>query len=464
MEILVKIAQFVLSLSLLVICHEFGHFLFAKLFKMRVEKFYLFFNPWFSIWKKKIGETEYGIGWLPLGGYVKIAGMIDESMDTEAMKQPAKEWEFRSKPAWQRLLVMVGGVLMNVIVAFAIYIGILFAWGETYLPAENVKYGVVAEGPFAELGLKTGDKIISLDNQPVERFEGIVSDILINQKKSIQVERDGQIISIDIPDQFISELMEIASGKDARAALLSPRMPANKVLIQGFADYSAAYDAGVREGDVISAINGESFNFYDEYMGLIKGTADSASTKLTVLRNKTDIAITMSNVDSLSYDTLNIAFKLPVEGVMGVYNAPIINESYETSTKYYSLFEAIPAGIEKGIAQLGSYVRSLGLLFSTDSGYKSVGGFMTMGDIFPGLWDWESFWSLTALISIMLAVVNILPIPALDGGHVVFLLYEVITRRQPSEKFLEYAQWVGMVFLLGLFLLANINDFLKFFT
>lgn len=464
MEILVKIAQFVLSLSLLVICHEFGHFLFAKLFKMRVEKFYLFFNPWFSIWKKKIGETEYGIGWLPLGGYVKIAGMIDESMDTEAMKQPAQEWEFRSKPAWQRLLVMVGGVLMNVIVAFAIYIGILFAWGETYVPVESIKYGVVAEGPFAELGLKTGDKIVSLDNQPVERFEGIVSDILINQKKSIQVERDGRIISIDIPEQFISELMEIASGKDAKAALLSPRMPANKVLIQGFADYSAAYDAGVREGDIIAAINGNNFNFYDEYMALIKATADSSATKLTVLRNVSGQEITLQNVETLKYDTLNVAFKLPMDGLMGVYNAPVVTETFETSTKYYSFFEAIPAGIKKGAAQLGNYVRSLGLLFSTDSGYKSVGGFMTMGDIFPGLWDWESFWSLTALISIMLAVVNILPIPALDGGHVVFLLYEVITRRQPSEKFLEYAQWVGMVFLLGLFLLANVNDFLKFFT
>ena len=332
------------------------------------------------------------------------------------------------------------------------------------MPAENVKYGIVADGPFAELGLQTGDIVVGLDNEPIERFEGIVSEILINQKRSIQVKRNGEVISIDIPESFISDLMEIASGKEAKAALLSPRMPANKVYIQGFADYSAAYDAGVREGDVISAINGESFNFYDEYMGLIKGTANSASTKLTVLRNKTDIAITMSNVDSLSYDTLNIAFKLPVEGVMGVYNAPIINEAYETSTKYYSLFEAIPAGIEKGFAQLGSYVRSLGLLFSTDSGYKSVGGFMTMGDIFPGLWDWQSFWSLTALISIMLAVVNILPIPALDGGHVLFLLYEVITRKQPSEKFLEYAQWVGMAFLIGLFLLANINDFLKFFT
>ena len=351
MEIFVKIAQFVLSLSLLVICHEFGHFIFAKIFKMRVEKFYLFFNPGFSLFKKKIGETEYGIGWLPLGGYVKIAGMIDESMDTEAMKQPAKEWEFRSKPAWQRLLVMVGGVLMNVIVAFIIYIGSLFAWGETYLPAENVKYGIVADGPFAELGLQTGDIVVGLDNEPIERFEGIVSEILINQKRSIQVKRNGEVISIDIPESFISDLMEIASGKEAKAALLSPRMPANKVYIQGFADYSAAYDAGVREGDVISAINGESFNFYDEYMGLIKGTADSASTKLTVLRNKTDIAITMSNVDSLSYDTLNIAFKLPVEGVMGVYNVPIINEAYKY--KILLIIRGHPCRNREGFCSIG---------------------------------------------------------------------------------------------------------------
>ena len=463
MEIFIKIVQFVLSLSLLVICHEFGHFIFAKIFKMRVEKFYLFFNPGFSLFKKKIGETEYGIGWLPLGGYVKIAGMIDESMDTEAMKQPAQPWEFRSKPAWQRMLVMVGGVLMNVIVAFTIYICCLYSWGETYIPADNIKYGVVADGPFAQLGLQTGDKIVALDSVPLERFENVVSEILINKKSSIQVERDGQIITIDIPESFISDLMEIASGKEARSAMLSPRMIANKVLIQGFADYSAAYDAGVREGDIITAINGNEFGFYDEYMGLIKSTADSNETRLTVLRNKSQEAITLSNVDSLPYDTLMVAFKLPIDGLMGVYNAPIVTESYETSTKYYSFGQAIPAGIQKGFAQLGSYVRSLGLLFSTDSGYKSVGGFMTMGDIFPGLWDWQSFWSLTALISIMLAVVNILPIPALDGGHVLFLLYEVITRRQPSEKFLEYAQWVGMAFLLGLFILANVNDFMKFF-
>lgn len=464
MEIFIKIVQFVLSLSLLVICHEFGHFMFAKIFKMRVEKFYLFFNPGFTLFKKKIGETEYGIGWLPLGGYVKIAGMIDESMDTEAMKQPVQEWEFRAKPAWQRMLVMVGGVMMNVIVAFAIYVGSLFTWGETYLPAESIKYGVVAEGPFAELGLKTGDIVVGLDNEPLERFEGVVSDILIDQKRSIQVKRNGEIISIDIPESFISQLMEIASGKDAKSALLSPRVPAEKILIQGFADYSAAYDAGVREGDIIAAVNGKEFDFYDEYISEVKGTADSLQTNLTVLRNRSNVAITLANVDSLQYDTLNVAFKLPMEGVMGVYNAPIVNETFETNTKYYSFFEAIPAGIKKGVAQLGSYVRSLGLLFSTDSGYKSVGGFMTMGDIFPGLWDWQSFWSLTALISIMLAVVNILPIPALDGGHVLFLLYEVITRRQPSEKFLEYAQWVGMVFLIGLFILANVNDFLKFFT
>ena len=464
MEIFIKIVQFVLSLSLLVICHEFGHFMFAKIFKMRVEKFYYFFNPGFTLFKKKIGETEYGIGWLPLGGYVKIAGMIDESMDTEAMKQPVQEWEFRAKPAWQRMLVMVGGVMMNVIVAFAIYVGSLFTWGENYLPAESIKYGVVAEGPFAELGLKTGDIVVGLDNEPLERFEGVVSDILIDQKRSIQVKRNGEIISIDIPESFISQLMEIASGKDAKAALLSPRVPAEKILIQGFADYSAAYDAGVREGDIIAAVNGKEFDFYDEYISEVKGTADSLQTNLTVLRNRSNVAITLANVDSLQYDTLNVAFKLPMEGVMGVYNAPIVNETFETNTKYYSFFEAIPAGIKKGVAQLGSYVRSLGLLFSTDSGYKSVGGFMTMGDIFPGLWDWQSFWSLTALISIMLAVVNILPIPALDGGHVLFLLYEVITRRQPSEKFLEYAQWVGMVFLIGLFILANVNDFLKFFT
>ncbi len=461
MEILVKIAQFLLSLSLLVICHEFGHFFFAKLFKMRVEKFYLFFNPWFSIFKTKIGETEYGIGWLPLGGYCKIAGMIDESMDTEQMKQPAQEWEFRAKPAWQRLLVMLGGVLVNVLVAFLIYICVLFSWGESYIPAESVKYGIVAEGPFETIGLQTGDVVVAIDSVPVERFESIVSTILLDGSKSIQVEREGEMVSIPIPSTFVSDLMEIASGKSARSALLSPRMPTEVVQVVGFADYSAAYDAGLRENDCIIAVNSNPFHFYDEFQTLVSDSRDSAHTSLTFIRPERKLTSTDTVIEG---DTLMISFKLPSDGLLGIYSSMILTERFEVSTKYYSFGRAVPAGIAMGGRQLADYVRSLKLLFSSDKGYKSVGGFMTLGDIFPGLWDWESFWRLTALISIMLAVVNILPIPALDGGHVVFLLYEVITRRKPSDKVLEYAQWVGMIILIGIFLLANINDIIKFFT
>ena len=249
MDILIKITQFILSLSILVLFHEFGHFLFAKLFKTRVEKFYMFFNPWFSLFKFKKGETEYGIGWLPLGGYVKIAGMIDESMDTAQMKQPVQPWEFRAKPAWQRLLIMLGGVLVNVLLAFAIYIGILFTWGETYLPAKNVTYGVVCDSVFQEMGMQKGDRIVSLDYREVERFSDIIPDILLNYPKTIQVVRNGEEISLDIPDTFVKSLLELSSKSYKLSPLLTPRLPVSRVKINAFADYSVAYDAGMREGD-----------------------------------------------------------------------------------------------------------------------------------------------------------------------------------------------------------------------
>lgn len=447
MDIFIKIVQFLLSLSILVIFHEFGHFLFAKLFKTRVEKFYMFFNPWFSLFKFKKGETEYGIGWLPLGGYVKIAGMVDESMDVEQMKQPAQPWEFRSKPAWQRLLIMLGGVMVNVLLAFAIYIGILYTWGETYLPAKNVTYGVVCDPIFTDMGVEKGDRIVAFDHQEIERFSGIIPELLLNRPKTMQVIRNGQEVSLEVPETLVADLLERSSKSYTLNPLLTPRQPMDRVEVGGFADYSPAYDAGMRKGDRILAVNDSTFRFYDEFTDLVTAS-QGGMIKTVVLRGT---------------DTLTYSFNLGGEDKLGIYVVPGANP-YQFETCKYSFFEAIPAGVKMGVNQLGSYVSQLKLLFSQGkTAVKSVGGFASIANIFPSVWNWADFWNLTALISIMLAVVNILPIPALDGGHVLFLLFEVITRRKPSEKFMEYAQMAGMIFILGLFVLANVNDIIKFF-
>lgn len=447
MDILIKVLQFVLSLSILVLFHEFGHFLFAKLFKTRVEKFYMFFNPWFSLFKFKKGETEYGMGWLPLGGYVKISGMVDESMDTDQMKQPAQPWEFRSKPAWQRLLIMLGGVMVNVLLAFVIYSAILFTWGETYLPAENVKYGVVCDTIFSEMGMKNGDIVVALDNKKLERFDEILPGLLLNHPRTMQVKRDGEIIDLAVPETLLSQILELSSKSFKNKPMLSPRLLMGNVKITGFADYSVAYDAGIREDDKLISINRDTFRFYDEFTGLLAANKGK----------QIDVEI-LRGMDTLQY---NLA--LGADGMLGIQYLPSVS-GFEFATKEYSFFEAIPAGVNMGVEQLGSYVKQLKLLFSQgETAYKSVGGMASIANIFPNTWNWPAFWELTALLSIMLAVVNILPIPALDGGHVLFLLYEVISRRKPGEKFMEYAQIAGMVFIFGLFLLANINDVIKFF-
>lgn len=443
MDILIKVLQFLLSLSLLVMLHELGHFLMAKMFKTRVEKFYIFFNPWFSLFKFKKGETEYGVGWIPLGGYVKISGMIDESMDVEQMKQPAQPYEFRSKPAWQRMLIMLGGVLVNFILAFVIYIGVLFTWGETYLPAENVKYGVVCDSLFYNVGLRNGDIIVSLDNQKVERFSDILSTILLDGSKTMQVRRDSQLINIDLPESLVRELLLVSSKGYNQASPLSPRYRYDGK-IRDFPKESAARDAGIQKGDRMLTIDGHSFRYYDEYLALIRERKDSV-LQTTVLRGK---------------DTLYVTIPVSADGYIGVY--PELKNDFEFAVKYYSFFEAIPAGIERGFDQMGAYFKQF-KLFKNPEALRSVGSFLTIGNIFPGVWDWEAFWNLTAFLSIVLAIMNLLPIPALDGGHVLFLLYEVITRRKPSEKFLERAQMVGMIFLLLLMALAFGNDIIKLF-
>ncbi len=447
MEVLVKICQFLLSLSILVMLHELGHFVFAKIFKTRVEKFYIFFNPGFSLFKYKKGETEYGMGWIPLGGYVKISGMIDESLDKEQMKLPPKPYEFRSKPAWQRLLIMLGGVLVNFVLAFFIYTMVLFAWGEQYLPAKNAKYGVVCDSLVQSIGIQNGDIIYALDNKEVERFSDIIPDILLNSPKTIQVLREGEKLDIRVPSYFIPALLEQSSKGFNYILPLTPRMPFRPFKISAFSKESILKNAGAIEGDEIIAINNNKFEYYDQF-----------KTYLEANKNKHIDVKTIRNNDTITYN-----IQLGSSALLGVRNLPSVNV-FEFETKKYSFAESIPAGINMGIDKLTSYLKQFKLLFSAETkAYKSLGGFISIGNIFPGIWDWQAFWNLTAFLSIILAIMNVLPIPALDGGHVLFLLYEIVSGRKPGDKFMEYAQIGGMFLLLGLLILANANDIIKLF-
>ena len=439
MTILIKILQLLLSLSILVIIHELGHYLLAKLFKTRIEKFYLFFDPWFSIFKIKRGDTEYGMGWLPLGGYVKISGMIDESLDKEQMKKPPQPWEFRSKPSWQRLLIMTGGVIMNFILAMLIYVAVLYAWGETYLPTSNVSYGIVTDSTGYEMGLRNGDKILSVDNQYIENFSHIVSDIILNSRKTIQVERDGQRVNIDIPQEYVQKILK---GQ----GLIDARTPFGPFVISGFGKESPARMAGAMAEDELVGLDNNSFTWYDEFQNYLKVNR-SRSIVMNLLRGgeKIDIPVTPT-----------------AAGMLGIASSRTFDRIFELKTIRYGFLESIPAGIAKGFKTIGDYLKQFKIIFSRNTkAYESLGGFITIGSIFPGVWDWHSFWNLTAFLSIILAIMNILPIPALDGGHVMFLLYEVVSGRKPSDKFLEYAQITGMVILLSILILANGNDILR---
>ncbi len=438
MEILIKILQFLLSLSILIILHEFGHFFFAKLFKTRVEKFYLFFDPWFSIFKFKKGETEYGIGWVPLGGYVKISGMIDESMDMEQMKQPPQPYEFRSKPAWQRLLIMLGGVTVNFIFALIIYSAILYVWGEEYLPTKNATYGIAVDSLAYNAGLRSGDKILSVDNKEVEDFSKIPYYIAINEAKTVQVMRNGEKIDVQLPENLVHSLIR-------KKEFIAPRILS---IIDKFSKESAAAGAGILKGDTILSINGEEAIFYDEFRKIIiSNKGNTLIVKVGRKEGQREIKLTVPQV-----------------GIVGVMPEGDISRLFKLNHIEYGLFESIPAGISKGFEKLADYVKSFKLIFSKKAkGYESLGGFITMGSIYPGQWDWLAFWSITAFLSIILAFMNILPIPALDGGHVLFVLYEMITGRKPSDKFLEYAQIVGLIILMALMLYANGNDIMKLF-
>jgi len=440
MVILIKAAQLILSLSILVILHEFGHFLFAKLFHCRVEKFYLFFDPWFSLFKIQKGETEYGVGWLPLGGYVKISGMIDESMDKEQMKLPPEPWEFRSKPTWQRLLIMIGGVLFNLILALALYSMILFVWGEQYLPNQNAKFGIVVSETGREMGLRNGDKILLVDGKPVESFTKIVPTIVLDGAQTIEVQRDSQRITLQISKDLMPRLL-----KDKE--IISLRIPFS-CKISAFAKQSGARDAGLEVGDEILSVDSAKFRYYDEFVDKLALSKD----KEVKVKYKRNGVVSTRKV------------KISPLGLLGFQRAFDLDGIFVYKTTHYSFLESIPAGISKGYRAVGDYLKQFKLLFTPKTkAYESLGGFIAIGNIFPSVWDWESFWSLTAFLSIILAVMNILPIPALDGGHVLFLLYEIVTGRKPSDKFLEYAQIAGMILLFSLLIYANGNDLIKLF-
>jgi len=437
MDVLVKIAQLLVSLSILIVLHELGHFTLARIFKVRVEKFYLFFDAGFSLFKRKIGDTEYGIGWLPLGGYVKISGMIDESMDREQMKQEAKPWEFRSKKAWQRLLIMLGGVMVNFLLALVIYILVFFRWGEEYVPVDRIEYGYMFKQEMLDLGLENGDKILSLDGEQVDRWFTIHHDIVVNEVQMIQVDRQGEVLDVQIPEGATNKLLKLQ-------AAMEPRVPCEIALLD---ESRGLFKAGAEVDDRIIAVNGEAISFYDEFRDLTR-QEPSTAFDLTVLRGG---------------DTLQMEVTTDNEGLFGFAPKNYLNY-FETVVVKYSFFQSIPAGINRGFEISGSYLKQLKMLFKPETkAYEELGGFIKIGSIFPSTWDWERFWNMTAFLSIILAIMNILPIPALDGGHVMFLLFEMVTGRKPGDKFLEYAQIVGMVILLSLLLYANLNDIIGLF-
>ena len=441
--VLLQVGQLLLALSILVILHEFGHYITARWFGCRVEKFFLFFDWPFALFKKKFGETVYGIGVLPLGGYVKIAGMIDESMDKEQLKQAPQPWEFRSKPAWQRLIIMLGGIIMNVLTAFVIYAFILMIWGDRKVPASSLKYGVhVVDSTLYKIGVRNGDRIIEVNGEPIVDFEKTIRKVIVGD--NLTIDRNGQRIKLDMPVNFLGQLIE--NRRKEVSSFLEPRIP---TLVYQVADSSAAYKAGLRANDQIIGVDSSRFQFYDELKTVLQSKKND-SVRLTVLRNNQEVSIRT---------------KLDSEGRVGF----IPYSSYQQmdslgwvklNVTKYSFFSALPAGVSKAKDEFLFYLDQFKKIVNPKTGgYKGVGGFKSMGSIFPKYgWDWETFWRITAFFSIVLAFMNLLPIPGLDGGHVLFTLCEIVAGRKLPEKFLEYAQYAGMAILLLLMLYANGND------
>lgn len=460
---LIKTFQLILSLSILVVLHEGGHFLFSKLFKVRVEKFFLFFDPKFHLFSTKDKwflrlfprfrnrETEYGIGWLPFGGYVKISGMIDESMDTEQLKKPAQAWEFRSKPAWQRLLIMTGGVLVNFFLALFIYSAILFTWGEEYIPMKRMTMGFNFNEAAHAIGFQDGDILMEADGVPFQRFEGTVFRT-ISEAQTVTVKRQGQYVNITMPED-----MDMLAMLRQVPPFLAPRVPSvvDSVLVG-----MPAYEAGLRSGCKINAVDGVKVYYWDQFDNLMSRKADQLAagcSREDSIRLRT-MRVVYTPAGHMPSDTVDVL--LTADYQLGIMKRSLLHY-YKPIRVNYTLAESIPAGVRHGLDVLGGYVSDLKYIF-TSEGVKSVGSFATIGSIFPATWDWQSFWEITAFLSIMLAFMNILPIPALDGGHVLFLLAEIIMRRPPSDKFLERAQMVGMTLLICLMLLACYNDIVRF--
>ena len=438
MDVLLKIIQVILSLSLLVLVHEFGHYITARIFKIRVEKFYLFFPPAIFKFKPKKSDTEFGIGCIPLGGFCKISGMIDESMDKESMAKPPQPWEFRSKPAWQRVIVLAGGVLMNVVLAIVLYIAILFTWGEQYIKNEDVIYGIEASSLAQEIGFENGDRILALDGNPApDNFNEIHMDMLRDQVSRVTVLRDGDTVDVDIDPEYLPAMLNTPG-------MFGIRLP---IAVGGLPDTSINASADLRQGDRFLTADGRPVTWYQDLQAVLADNA-GRTVELSLLRDS---------------DTVNVPVKVSQNGKIEVLLQRDISDIHITQ-KEYGLLEAIPAGFMMTFTNIGHYIKELGLIFSPQTeAYKSVGSFITIGSIFPSSWNWQIFWNITALLSIMLAVMNLLPIPALDGGHILFTLYEMITGRKPSDRFMEVAQMIGMFLLLMIMILAFGNDLLRLF-
>ena len=429
--------QLIISLSILVLIHELGHFTFAKLFGARVDKFYLFFNPWFSLFKFKKGDTTYGLGWLPFGGYCKIAGMVDESMDKAQMKEEPKEWEYRSKTLGQRFLIISGGVIFNFILALFIYSAMLYTWGESYLPVKNAHYGIYCDSTALSLGLQNGDKVVSIDGKAPERFNDIVADIVINEAKTIIVNRKGKEVTISIPDNFNRKIIA-----NQNAMFIIEFIP---FYIDSVMPGTPAYKAQLRKDDQVVGIDSIPTPSFIDFVKTVQNYKDK-KVHLQVIRN--------------GY-TQSITITISKTGTIGAYRKNL-EDIYTFEKTEYSIFSSIPAGISMGIETLGFYIKQMKFIF-TKEGSQQVGSFVSMGKLYPESWNWQAFWSLTALFSVILAFMNILPIPALDGGHLMFLVYELITRKKPSDAFLERAQMIGMAIVLSIFFYALFMDFGRLF-